>query len=458
MRRWRRTSGRSGRSRLRGVGGVSRTGLPLILALSLAGCFVTSEPFATPTPAEMSNLETAVRGDSTDVEAVARLAAGYVSGGQTEEARRVLANAHRRVPDDPTILVTLGIVEHELGLYDSAADRYEIYLLTHRGAFPDRVQARLDAIRNEDVRAEMQALLALDGTASESDGGARTPDPDRIAVIPFDVPDADGAVEPLGTALSWMVGRDLAAAGFQVVDRAAVRSLVEVMEVEPAQRSGLSLGVEVGRLLGAGQVILGEVRSDGSTGISWSATAISLEGNGQIRIAPVVAEAALDEVLQLESTMVELLRRSAAGELFLPGPGDPSPTPPPSVPDALLAFGRGLRAMDVGAFEEAENEFEEALALDPAFDRAAELGRRAGLARITAEIPLLATLEEAVRIGEFQRAVRTLRTSPGSTQQEALSRVGDRARAPVSEVLGLDRLGGSAVLELVFTPAPSGGP
>ena len=441
---------------------IARIGAVTASILWVGTCSVVSEPFETPSPVEVSPLERIVREDSTDVEAVARLATGYLAEGRAEDARAILSATHRRVPGEPTILVALGVVEQALEMYASAADRYRRYLDMGGGALSESVRARLDAIRNEALRAEMRALLASRAVGSESEVSDGSPEPsldaDRVVILPFVTPVDDPELQALGTGLTWKLARDLGREGLDVVDRNMVRALVDVLEVPTSEGTELSLALDVGGLLGAAHVIVARLERVNPEALSWMATTVSRDPGGRIRVAPVEGRSGLSHILDLESYLAELARRSIEGEPLMPRPGQLSARGSPSNPEALLAFGRGLQAMDSGAHAQAESALEAAGAADPEFDRAEELARRAGLARAAAGRPLVATLEDVVRVGELQRAVLGLREMPGAAQQEAEARVGGRHRAEISEILGLDRPGGSVLLEVIFTPAGGAAP
>lgn len=449
-------------SRRRSRTSLSKAAVGLMAFLLIGGCVFASDPFTTPPPARLSSLEALVQQDSTDVDAVTRLAAGYFSGGRPGDAYDLLEPVNRRLPTEPTILAMLGLVEHELGRFDRAAARYRAFLQTNDGPLAERIGVRLEAIRSEALDMEVRTILAQEdprpGTGSSV--GEESPaelDPRKVVVMPFS---HDGGaeldLEALDAALTWLVGRDLAVPPVRVADRYRVRSLIEEMGVEPSRRDDLSLGIRVARLLGAGHVIQGSLRSSNSGEISWDLVVLSPGTGGRVALAPVSVEGEIGDVLRMEGRVLELLRRSVEGEAFLPAPGERREVGPPSDVEALLTFGRGLRALDAGEYESARAVFEDARRLDSGFGEAAELARHAARVEASLDVPLVTTLEEVGRVGELQRAVLGLRRSPGSARRRALDRVGADEREVVSEVLGLDRIRGGAFLDIVFT-LPAGG-
>ena len=116
---------------------------------------------------------------------------------------------------------------------------------------------------------------------------------------------------------------------------------------------------------------------------------------------------------------------------------------------ALLAFGRGLEALDTGRWADAQQHFEEATSLDPSFALAASRGSVARRAVQGADVRNRIQARAALSARRRQ-AVQALRTSPAAVRNRILRRLDPRKRAVLAEVLGQDRIGTAILLELVF--------
>ena len=419
----------------------------LIGVLLLTGCMLGSDPFTTPAPSEFSDLAETVERDPTDIEAALLLAAGYLAAGRLEDARGVLDVAHTEVPGDPTVVMAMGVVEQELGMYQRALDHYTDFLVSQRSSsFASQIEARFEAILPAALREDARGQLA-----GETAVGGDVPDSLTIAVLPFafDPQQADQA-EPLSVALAEVLAWDLDGAPFEVVAPELVRTLVDEMTTDAAQLSHLSVAARAGTLLGAGRVVQGRISAPTAGPVAWDVTVVTLSEEGQMSLVPLRAEGDAGSILDLEKRMAFMVH-GALGEYVQPvDAGGVNRRQTVSV-EALLAFGRGLTASNTGDHSSAQAFFAEAVELDAEFTQAGSRAARAASAVAASLLTPSVTLEEGARIGEMQRAVQALRSSPNSVQQQSLDRVGARERAVLAEILGWDHVGVDFILDLTFT-------
>lgn len=419
-----------------------------LAVLAAGGCALGTAPFATPVATDLPALEAQANADPTDIDVLTRLAAGYVVDGRVDEALAVLERGIEALPDDPTLLLMLGLVEAELELEDRAATRFATYIAAVDGPLSADTRARLDAVLGSALGAEAAGRLA-----AEEGSGAWDTDPMRVVVLPLNAAAEDRA---LATGLSWLLARELESARFRVEDRRRVRAYLAARGATVDELSELSTGIDMARLFDARHVVQGRLSRSESDAVRWDLTVLSILPNGTVVLAPLPIESSSVDVMRAAGAASAAARRAIEGrgyELALP---DAAPTPPDNV-EALSAFGRGLLAVDANTWESALEKFEVARALDPGFEDATRWARRSeAVARIERE-PLLTSLEVAARHGERERAVVAVRRDPRSTRAEALDRLSSRHRADVPELLGLDQLLSGALLSLVLETAGPGG-
>jgi len=121
--------------------------------------------------------------------------------------------------------------------------------------------------------------------------------------------------------------------------------------------------------------------------------------------------------------------------------------------DALLAFGRGLAAMDRGDFEAAVQDFEAAVDIDPGFSKVETSLTEARVRSRPAAVATLRSMPSLARqVRSRREAVRLIRSAPTVMRRRILRRLKPEDRATVAEALGLDRVGQVILLELTFRP------
>ena len=184
--------------------------------------------------------------------------------------------------------------------------------------------------------------------------GAQTPGPiPRILVVPFDAP-RDARTYWLGEAAALVMTDDLNARGLGAITRAARERAFEQLHLPPHAALSRATVIKVGELVGAVQVIVGDVRVEGDTLI-------------------VHAQPIRIDVGRAEPDVTE---RGSLGDLFTvarqaarrvaPGGAEPAASPAPAL-QAFEPYVRGLLAEQpaTGALL-----LEAALKADPGYHRA----------------------------------------------------------------------------------------
>jgi Flp pilus assembly protein TadD len=202
----------------------------------------------------------------------------------------------------------------------------------------------------------MLPLLALCLTTAAAAAQAPVPPlpPPRILVVPFEAPSRDGRTYWLGEGVALLLADDLNARGLGALTRAARERAYEQLHLPANAVLSRATVIKVGEIVGAAQVIAGEVTVDGD--------ALTIRAR-PIRIDVGRAEAEVVERGSLAELFAVVHR---AAQRLVAGGTDAPPAPVPSL-QAFEQFVKGLLAEhppSQAAFLEA------ALKLDPTYDRA----------------------------------------------------------------------------------------
>jgi tetratricopeptide (TPR) repeat protein/TolB-like protein len=176
----------------------------------------------------------------------------------------------------------------------------------------------------------------------------------RILVVPFETPGRDGRTYWLGEAVAVLIADDVNARGLGAITRPSRERAYEQLHLPPNVVLSRATVIKVGELVGAGQVIVGEVVVDGD--------ALTLRAR-PIRIDVGRAETEVTERGSL-ADLFALVRRVA--RRVVPGGTDPGVVASPSL-HAFEQYVKGLLAEQPVA---QASFLEAALTLDPGYDRA----------------------------------------------------------------------------------------
>jgi tetratricopeptide (TPR) repeat protein/TolB-like protein len=176
----------------------------------------------------------------------------------------------------------------------------------------------------------------------------------RILIVPFETPGRDGRTYWLGEAVAILMADDVNGRGLGAITRPSRERAYNQLHLPPSALLSRATVIKVGELVGAGQVIVGEVKVDGD--------ALTVKAR-PIRI----------DVGRADSEVTE---RGNLGDLFaivqkvarrlVPGGTDVPAGPAPSL-QAFEQYVKGLLAEQPAS---QASFLEAALALDPGYDRA----------------------------------------------------------------------------------------
>lgn len=222
--------------------------------------------------------------------------------------------------------------------------------------------------------AEIEAA-ARQAIAREQSLAAQVPLGDRtVGVAPL-AASGDSTTVWLAYGLADLLMTDLArSARVEVVDRLQMHAFLRELDLAEAGRVDSTRAPRVGRLLGARQLVLGEVGQEPARLRVHARVAdvATTEVRGSISVG-----ATIDDILAAEKELVLALFDQLGVDLT-PAERAAVEQRPTRNLAALLAYSRGVRHEVYGRYDLAVEEFGRALDLDPSFDQADVRRRDAG--------------------------------------------------------------------------------
>lgn len=417
---------------------VRALGGPSLWVLLLAAC---APPLAGPSPAEIPALEARLASDSLDLDLLLRAGAAYREAGRVEDARTVLSRAHRTSPESSSALLLLGLTQEDLGEYGLARELYERYVDQGRSAKLKReIEQRLHLLRRKELQASVREALAREAGIAST-----LPEPNTVAVFPFLLDGGDPELRPLGRALADMVTTDLSQTSrLRVLERVHVQLLLDEMKLSDEGVLDPATAARSGRLLGAERIVQGS--------LGGAEDALELQA-GVVRIgrdllreqdAHVRESDRLERLFELQKRLSFRLYAAMGVELTEAEREKVSQRPTQNV-RALLAYGRGLEALDGGDYAGAQRGFGEALSLDPGFSRARE--------RLVSSQAAEAAARAGTRGIARQAAAEAAPPATEASVEGLVPAVGQRdAAAEVLGTEGIDRVRKATLRVRIRTP------
>lgn len=246
-----------------------------------------------------------------------------------------------------------------------------------------------------------------------------------VGVVPFLVPSADTALTPLSYGLSDLLMTDLSRSRqLTVVDRLQLDALLRELDLARAGRVDSATAPRVGRLAGAGRLIVGSLAAaaEGNLLVDTRIADVPRSTVG----AGVTATAPLDRILDAEKSLAFRLF-DAMGVTLTPAEHAAVEQRPTKDIAAFLAYGRGVHNEVLARYEDAAQDYQAALAIDPTFALARQRLR-------------------AVQLYSAARRAGGSNAQSASSAADALTRVGyltaGRVNQPVLTAVQEPRLGG----------------
>lgn len=430
-----------------------RISASLLTLLVCAACAPSRSGIPAPSPAEIPALESSLSRGSADASTMTRLGAAYRADGRFDEARAQLESALEANPGHAGAVLFLGLTYEDLGELERARQLYESYLqLGGDSPVHGRIRGRLPLLRRLELASAIRQAIAR-----ETELANGTPQPRTVAVFPFLYAGQDSSLEPLSRAMADMLTTDLSQTErLSVLERTRVQLLIDELELGATGLVDPVSAARGGRLLGAERLVQGaigggpaQIQFDAAIVQPWTGVLTSGPGGATPDASGIVRLSESDALQRLFDAEKRLALRiyEAMGVVLTPAERERVNRRPTENLQAILAYGRGLRAADAGDFALAAQHFAAAAALDPSFalarERAAELESMA-LARdlTTADIAFLGAFEARL----------PLAFEPLDVLVPSLT-----GRDPAQEVMGTEGYGTPTVVEVVIERPTEGG-
>jgi TolB-like protein len=332
-------------------------------------------PARVPSDAEVQELEARLARDSSSIPVLVSLGQAYQLRGRPTDVVPLLERARALRPDDTRVGLLLGIAYEDSERLDEAGDLYRAYIANGQDpALRRHLDGRLRVLRQRQL-----VLSVREAIGRETQLAATPPTPTTVAVFPFLIQTQDTTLQPLGRALAEMLVTDLSQTErLTVLERLQVQLLINEIQLAEQGLVDPATAARGGRLLGAGQVVQGSVAG--------TEEALQLDAAvvGVTTAAPNVQSAqtstSIQRLFDAEKALALEIFRVLGIELTAAERERVNRRPTENV-RALLAFGLGLEAEDVGAWMLASQYYAQAVSFDPTFvvarDRAAAAARAA---------------------------------------------------------------------------------
>lgn len=334
-----------------------RKWLVLVVGIVVSGC-ATGVPEVQ--PVDIPRLQQAVAASPDDTDLQVQLGMAQFKAGEYEQASQTLGQAVEGGNESGAAFLYLGMAEEELEDWTAARSAYGRYLdLAESGPTREEVRERLTLIGRNLLRAQAQQALAQEQEITATEQIA----PRSVAVLPLAFNSEREDLEPLIYALSDMMITDFKVSNALVVlERARIQTLLDEMALTSAGYADAQTGARAGRLLRAEHVFQGVLTTLGGDELQTDADVLNVPNTSS---AGQLTEAAqLERLFDMEKQIVIRTIREVLGVELTPAEEQAILDNRMSNVMAFLAYGRGLRQLDLGNYEAAQAEFETMMALE----------------------------------------------------------------------------------------------
>ena len=400
---------------------LSRGLLSLAVGVGAAAC-AGSLPDVS--PVDIPRLQQEIANNPDDSNLQVQLGMAQFKAEDYEAARVSLQSAVDAGNESGPAFLYLGFVQEELEDWSAARNAYDRYLVVGTsGPARDEVRKRLTMIGRNLLRARAQQALAQETEITAT--GQITPQ--SIAVMPMGFNSNRDDLEPLIYALSDMMITDFAFSNALVVlERAEVQTLLDEMALTSSGYADTESGARAGRLLRTEHVFQGVLTTLGEDDLQADADVLNIPNTASA--GQLTESAILEQIFDMEKAIVIRTIREVLGVTLTPAEEQRILDNRMSNVLAFLAYGRGLRELDGGNYDAAQEEFSLAESLDPGYF-AVELASAEASALLDASTVNTAEVEGiAVATGETGGAI--IAPPPATTTQD-FSGIGISPQQPI---------------------------
>jgi len=282
----------------------------------------------------------------------------YLKTGRLNEAIREFNSVLMAKPGNSYAVLYLGLAYVGKGDYGNAIVTWQIFRAKKKPLVEEEIKRQLTLL----LIAESQRSAAK-ALAEEQKLKTVKPDVNTVAVCYYQDLSPDKSLRAFQKGLAAMLITDLSKAkSLKVVERLRLQALLSEMKLGQTGIVDTRTAPRVGRLLGAGNLIVGNL----SLGSITTTNTVTGTTNGTSKVT--VSE---DRFYELPAVIIRDIARILNIELTskeIKAIGIPHTT----VYEAFIHFGSALEALDAGNWKDAKNFFDMALKADPNFALARE--------------------------------------------------------------------------------------
>ncbi len=284
-----------------------------------------------------------------------------------DEATDFLQKALAITYNDGKAIFYLGMSLEGSGKEEEALDRYRQYVdVAETSPYRTLLEGRFEGLTREVLQKQVRSLLAQEATLTNN-AAVRT-----AAVFPLTYQGSDPKYAPLGYGMSEMLTVDLGyVEALKLVERLRVEALLQEIKLGVSGAVDPTTAPRMGKLLSAERIIGGSLAVNEALDVRVDIAAVRA-GTAE-RSETATESDALDNLFQLEKDLVFRLVKEMGISLTRDESEQIQRRPTGSL-QAFLSYSMGLEREALGDFDGASSFYGQAIAIDPAFERAS--GRR----------------------------------------------------------------------------------
>lgn len=382
------------------------------------------------------------------------LGVAYHQVRRWDEALSKLNEARQLGPKDSKTVFYLGLTYERLGRRAEAIQEYKQYnTLSRSGGFRKEISRRIQQLTHEQIAADIARALA-----TENQLDARAFPQNTVAVLYFKNVSENAKLAPLQKGLAQILITDLAKVqALQVVERLRLQKLLEELQFAQTAWVDSNSAPRVGKLLGARKLLAGGFTDLGAEALRIDAALTETATSATETVSEVTGKT--NQFFDLEKKLCFAVL-DELGITPTPEERDAIQKIPTESMLAFLAYSRGLDFEDRGLFDQAREQYRQAVAIDPNFDTAraaleqVEVNESAANSPKTDPVELVDAYEESEPEAESSLAEARLMVT-GAAAQTGQTPQGDTdTRKPVQEATGLDRINTNTATVPLRIPLP----
>lgn len=338
--------------------------LAAALPIVAAACGGSALQLGDVTPQSVPALEAERAQKPNDGMVATRLGVAYFRANQMPQARAVLDTAVSRDPQNGIAAIYRGMTAESQGDFAAARTSYESFIgVAHSRELKSTARQRLALVDRREL--EYSARQAL---AQESQISQQPPDANTVAVMPFGYTGSNPEIQPLTRGFAQLVVTDLShSRQLRVLERERMQAMLDEMRLSEQGRTDPATAARSGRLLRASRVVQGVLTDEQNT-LRADATVVQTS-TAQVG-EPARAADQLNRLFDMEKVLVLGLFQQMNITLTDAERSAINSRPTQSL-QAFLAWSKGLEAEDRGDFVGAQDFYNQAVRIDPAFGAAA---------------------------------------------------------------------------------------